>query len=120
MWQRDHDYCPATPPLHDITGGYRTFPCNLTHSIIVQPVETISGLALPFYIPPSEFGSSQLVSLSVRNTELLKHPRRPRTAYRNHSPPKIGLTHGSWTPSPALAPAFTPATLAWVGGSLAG
>lgn len=57
---------------------------------LVQTVETISGLTLPFYIPPSEFGSSQLVSLSVRNTELLKHHHRPRTAIATTHRPTSG------------------------------
>lgn len=48
---------------------------------LVQPVETISSLSLPVNIPPSESGSSHVVSLSVRSTELLKHHRRPRTAH---------------------------------------
>lgn len=57
---------------------------------LVQTVETISGLTLLFYIPPSEFGSSQLVSLSVRNTELLKHHHRPRTAIATTHRPRSG------------------------------
>lgn len=47
---------------------------------LFQPVETISSLSFLDNIPPSEFGSSHIVSLSVRNTELLKHHGRPPTA----------------------------------------
>lgn len=71
--ERERIRCKTRPPL-------KLYP--------VQPIETVNSLSPPFSIPPSEFGSSHIASLSVRHTELLKHHHRPPTAHATTHHPR--------------------------------